>query len=79
MLVDLGSKSEGLIPPHEMHSLGADPLSKVAVGDKILVYVMQPEADQGQVTLSDRSRARRARLARAADSASKRARRSTAK
>jgi len=60
VLVDLGAKSEGLIPPHEMHSMGADPISKVAVGDKILVYVMQPEADQGQVTLSvDRARGER--------------------
>ncbi len=60
VLVDLGSKSEGIIPPHEMHSLGADPLSKVAVGDTVLVYVMQPEADQGQILLSiDRARGER--------------------
>jgi small subunit ribosomal protein S1 len=60
VLVDLGAKSEGLIPPHEMHSMGADPMSKVSVGEKILVYVMQPEADQGQVTLSvDRARGER--------------------
>jgi small subunit ribosomal protein S1 len=60
VIVDLGSKSEGVIPPHEMHSMGADPLSKVAVGEKILVYVMQPEADQGQVILSvDRARGER--------------------
>jgi small subunit ribosomal protein S1 len=60
VIVDLGAKSEGVIPSHEMHSLGADPLSKVAVGDKILVYVMQPEADQGQVMLSvDRARGER--------------------
>ena len=59
-LVDLGSKSEGIIPTHEMHSLGADPLSKVSVGDSILVYVMQPEADQGQILLSvDRARGER--------------------
>ncbi len=60
VLVDLGSKSEGIIPPHEMHSIGADPLSKVRVGEKILVYVMQPEADQGQIVLSvDRARGER--------------------
>lgn len=60
VIVDLGAKSEGVIPPHEMHSLGADPLSKVEVGEKILVYVMQPEADQGQVILSvDRARGER--------------------
>ena len=60
VIVDLGSKSEGVIPPHEMHSLGADPMSKVEVGEKVLVYVMQPESDQGQVTLSiDRARGER--------------------
>ena len=60
VLVDLGAKSEGLIPPNEMHSLGADPLSKVQVDEKILVYVMQPEADQGQIMLSvDRARGER--------------------
>jgi len=60
VIVDLGAKSEGVIPPHEMHSLGADPLNKVSIGEKILVYVMQPEADQGQVVLSvDRARGER--------------------
>ncbi|HZP58534.1 MAG TPA: S1 RNA-binding domain-containing protein [Dehalococcoidia bacterium] len=60
VLVDLGSKSEGIIPANEMHSLGADPLSKVSAGEKILVYVMQPEADQGQILLSvDRARGER--------------------
>lgn len=60
VIVDVGSKSEGVIPPHEMHSLGADPLSKVSVGEKVLVYVMQPESDQGQVTLSiDKARGER--------------------
>ncbi|MBF6600007.1 MAG: S1 RNA-binding domain-containing protein [Dehalococcoidia bacterium] len=60
VLVDLGSKSEGIIPPHEMHSMGAEPLSKVTVGETILVYVMQPEADQGQILLSvDRARGER--------------------
>ena len=60
VLVDLGSKSEGIIPPHEMHSMGADPMSKVSVGETILVYVMQPEADQGQIMLSvDRARGER--------------------
>ena len=60
VLVDLGAKSEGVIPPNEMHSLGADPISKVSVGDKVLVYVVQPEADQGQIMLSiDRARGER--------------------
>ena len=66
VIVDIGSKSEGLIPVNEMHSMGADPLSKVAVGDKIVAYVMQPETSEGEVLLS-LDRARRRGLARAAD------------
>ncbi len=60
VIVDVGSKSEGIIPLNEMHSMGADPTSKIAVDDKILVYVMQPETDDGQVFLSvDRARGER--------------------
>jgi small subunit ribosomal protein S1 len=60
VLVDMNAKSEGLIPANEMHSLGAAPLTKVSVGDKVLVYVMQPEADQGHVLLSiDKARGER--------------------
>ena len=56
-LVEIGSKSEGIVPGHEMHSLGADPMSKVTVGEKVLVYVLQAETPEGQVLLSiDRAR-----------------------
>ena len=57
VIVDIGSKSEGLIPVNEMHSLGADPLSHIEVGEKIVAYVMQPETSDGDVLLSvDRAR-----------------------
>ncbi len=57
VLVDIGSKSEGIVPTNEMHSMGADPLSKISVGDDVLVYVLQPETEEGQVLLSiDRAR-----------------------
>jgi small subunit ribosomal protein S1 len=60
VIVDIGAKSEGLIPVNEMHSLGADPLSKVATGDKLVAYVMQPETSEGEVLLSiDRARGER--------------------
>jgi small subunit ribosomal protein S1 len=40
-----------------MHSLGADPLSRIAVGDKIVASIMQPETSEGEVLLSlDRAR-----------------------
>ena len=57
VLVDIGSKSEGIIPQSEMHSLGADPMTKVRRGEELLVYVLQPESQEGQVLLSlDRAR-----------------------
>ena len=57
VLVDIGSKSEGIVQTNEMHSMGADPLSKISVGDEVLVYVLQPETEEGQVLLSiDRAR-----------------------
>jgi small subunit ribosomal protein S1 len=57
LLVDIGFKSEGIVPTGEMHSLGSDPLSKLNVGDKLLVFVVQPETADGQVGLSvDRAR-----------------------
>jgi small subunit ribosomal protein S1 len=60
VIVDIGAKSEGLIPVNEMHSLGADPLSKVEAGDKLVAYVMQPETSEGEVLLSiDRARGER--------------------
>ncbi len=57
LLVDIGFKSEGVVPQQEMLSLGAGPLSKVEVGQSVLVYVTQPETAVGQVGLSiDRAR-----------------------
>ncbi len=60
VVVDVGSKSEGVIPASEMHSLGADPLHRISTGDKIVAYVMQPETSEGDVLLSlDRARGER--------------------
>lgn len=60
VLVDIGSKSEGVIPPGEMHSLGSEGASRLKIGDTILVYVLQPESAEGQIILSlDRARGER--------------------
>lgn len=57
VLVDIGFKSEGVVPAQEMHSMGADPLSKIHPGEQVLVFVVQPETQEGQVALSiDRAR-----------------------
>jgi small subunit ribosomal protein S1 len=60
VLVDIGSKSEGIIPPGEMHSLGVEPMSKLKQNEFVLAYVLQPETTEGQVLLSlDRARGER--------------------
>jgi small subunit ribosomal protein S1 len=60
ILVDVGAKSEGVIPPNEMHCLQPEGPSKLSIGDKVLVSVVQPESHEGQVILSlDRARGER--------------------
>lgn len=60
ILVDIGAKSEGVIPPHEMQCLQPEGPSKLKPGEKLLVSVVQPESHEGQVILSlDRARGER--------------------
>jgi len=57
MVVDVGTKSEGIVTPSEMHSLGPNVDTWPGTGEHVLVYVMQPETLEGQVLLSlDRAR-----------------------
>jgi 4-hydroxy-3-methylbut-2-enyl diphosphate reductase len=62
VLVDVGAKSEGFIPPKELTARG-DVVEGVTVGDKIDVYVMKVEGEEGNILLSKK----RADLARAWD------------
>lgn len=52
VLVDVGAKSEGLIPPGELSRQGAS--SEVNVGDRIDVMVMRVEGEEGTIILSKR-------------------------
>lgn len=57
MLVDIGSKSEGVIPAREFSSLSEDERAHLSLGDRILVFVVQSENQEGQAVLSiDRAR-----------------------
>jgi small subunit ribosomal protein S1 len=57
LLVDLGAKSEGVIPPQEMQSLRGPDAQLPEVGERILVFVVQPETAEGQIIVSvDRAR-----------------------
>lgn len=52
VLVDIGSKSEGVIPAHEMRDVHGNPTETLHVGDEIIAYVLQPENQEGHVVLS---------------------------
>jgi small subunit ribosomal protein S1 len=53
VLVDIGYKSEGVIPPHELSVRNnSNPDDVVKVGDEIEALVLQKEDDQGRLVLS---------------------------
>jgi small subunit ribosomal protein S1 len=54
ILVDIGLKSEGVIPGRERQSIEEELGRPPQVGDKLLVYVLQPETVEGQAILSYR-------------------------
>src|SRR5687768_2895842 len=57
ILVDIGSKSEGIVPSREYSSLSSEERHALAVGDTILVFVVQPENPEGHAVVSiDRAR-----------------------
>ena len=53
LVIDVGYKSEGIVAGRELKTEGFDP-STVNVGDSMLVYVVKPEDDEGQLVLSVR-------------------------
>jgi ribosomal protein S1 len=53
VLVDIGAKAEGVISGKELGFRG-DPDLELSPGDKIKVYVLQPENEEGNVVLSRR-------------------------
>ncbi|MGI8586210.1 MAG: 30S ribosomal protein S1 [Chloroflexia bacterium] len=60
ILVDIGFKSEGVIPSNELTSLSPTELADLSIGDEVLVSVLQPEDKEGHVVLSlDRARQER--------------------
>ena len=52
ILVDVGAKSEGVIVGRELDSLDETTRKGLATGQKILVYVMDPEDRNGNIVLS---------------------------
>ena len=49
LIVDIGSKTEGIVPRHELHSLGPRPDGILEQGEKVLLDLVQPAQHQGRV------------------------------
>jgi len=52
ILVDIGAKSEGVVSNRELYGRNAETQPTLAIGDTVLVYVLQPESQEGHVVLS---------------------------
>ena len=52
ILVDIGAKSEGVVSNRELFGRNTESQPALAIGDTVLVYVLQPESPEGHVVLS---------------------------
>ncbi|MCS6883018.1 MAG: S1 RNA-binding domain-containing protein [Oscillochloridaceae bacterium] len=52
ILVSIGTKREGVIPAQDLRQMGEEFLSGLKVGDRIQVYVQEPENRDGDLILS---------------------------
>jgi len=52
ILVDIGAKSEGVVSNRELFGRHAESAPALAIGDVVLVYVLQPESQEGHAVLS---------------------------
>ncbi len=52
ILVDIGSKAEGIVPAREMQSFTTEDRTALQPGDEILVFVVQVEDREGRTVLS---------------------------
>jgi len=60
LIVDIGAKSEGVVTARDMHTVTDAERDEIQVGASVLVFVVQPEDEQGRIALSlDRARQER--------------------
>ncbi|MBA2488023.1 MAG: 30S ribosomal protein S1, partial [Chloroflexi bacterium] len=52
ILVDIGAKSEGVVSNRELYGRNTETQPQLDIGDTVLVYVLQPESNEGHAVLS---------------------------
>jgi small subunit ribosomal protein S1 len=52
IIVDIGGKTEGVVPSADLQRMGEEAIDEISVGDKVPVYVLRPESADGDVIVS---------------------------
>jgi small subunit ribosomal protein S1 len=52
IIVDVDAKRDGLVPYADMQRMGAEALAELSVGDEIMVYILRPEDQDGNLLVS---------------------------
>ena len=52
LLVDIGAKTEGMVPAREMRTFTEEQVEALSLGDEVLVFVVQTDESEGQIYLS---------------------------
>ena len=52
IVIDIGGKSEGIVPSHDVAQLDPEFVNSLQVGDTVVAYVLQPEGRDGHTILS---------------------------
>jgi len=52
IIVDLGTKRDGIIPRRDLQRLGKEELARLQVGDEIPVYILKPADTNGELLVS---------------------------
>lgn len=52
IIVDIGSKREGVVPATDLAKLGKEFVDRIQVGDAVSVYVLKPESREGEIIVS---------------------------
>jgi len=52
IVVDIGVKRDGIVPPRDLEMLGEEEVAKLSIGDQVPVFVLKPEDAQGNMIVS---------------------------
>ncbi len=52
IIVDVDAKRDGLVPFADMQRMGAEALAELSVGDEVMVYILRPEDQDGNLLVS---------------------------